>query len=66
MTRAIDPGPIFKPADIAARWDVQPELVVEMCRDGRLPGAFKAGREWRVSQLALFAYETRTMGEAAA
>lgn len=49
--------PIWTPAEIAARWQVTESAVVGMCRTGRLPGAFKAGRQWRISLDALLAFE---------
>ncbi len=49
---------VWTPEQIAERWSCSPKAVVEMCRDGRLRGAFKAGRVWRVSNAALMAHET--------
>ena len=57
MSPAPDPGKILTPTDLADRWRVTADVVAQMCRDGRLPGAFKAGREWRISTAALHAYE---------
>lgn len=50
------------PVEVAARWSrpgdvITPALVERMCREGRIPGAFKAGRKWRISEQALIAYE---------
>ena len=57
MVRVIPTGEIWTPAELAERWQVSVDTVVEMCRDGRIRGAFKAGREWRLSSVALAAHE---------
>lgn len=42
--------------DIAERWGITTKTVTQMLRAGKLR-AFRAGREWRVTQEALDAYE---------
>lgn len=50
-------GRIWTPDLIGARWGALPATVEKMCREGRIPGAFKAGRQWRLTEEALVAYE---------
>lgn len=50
-------GRVWLPEDLAARWHCLPSTVELMCRQGRIPGAFKVGRQWRLSEEALVAYE---------
>lgn len=50
-------GVIWTAEDLAVRWQATVGTVEKMCRDGRLRGAFKVGRQWRLSEEALLAYE---------
>jgi hypothetical protein len=54
-------GRIWTSEDVAERWGITNESVCAMFRDGRVPGAFKAARWWRISEEALVRYE-RTGG----
>lgn len=50
-------GRIWTPEMIGARWGCLPAMVEKMCREGRITGAFKAGRQWRLTEEALVAHE---------
>lgn len=58
MDRAIhyDPSIVHSVAAIASRWDVEPTSVYRLIRNGKL-AAFKAGKEYRVTDRALAEYE---------
>lgn len=43
--------------ELAERWRTSVDMVQRMCRDGRLRGAYKVGREWRVTGEAVIAHE---------
>lgn len=53
----LETGRVWRPEDVAARWGCLPSTVEMMCREGRVPGAFKVGRQWRLTEEALVAYE---------
>jgi excisionase family DNA binding protein len=36
------------PEDAAIYFDTTPEKMRRLCRDGKIPGARKLGREWRI------------------
>jgi len=36
------------PEDAAVYFDTTPEKIRRLCRDGKIPGARKLGREWRI------------------
>ncbi len=55
---------IWTDAELAAEWKIDVRLMQKMCREGRLP-AFKAGREWRVTDRAKVAYEDQQQMRAA-
>ena len=50
-------GRIWKAEEIADRWSTSIDTVEKMCRTGAIRGAFKAGRQWRLSEEALVAHE---------
>lgn len=50
-------GEIYTPAELAVRWKTTASTVEKMFREGRVRGAFKAGRQWRLSEVALVAHE---------
>lgn len=50
-------GKIWTPEELADRWATNTDNVDRMCRQGRIAGAFKVGRQWRLSEEALVAYE---------
>lgn len=47
----------YTPQDLAARWKCNINTLYEMLRKGKLQG-FKIGRDWRISERAVIAYET--------
>lgn len=51
-----DPSIVHSVAAIASRWDVEPTVVYRLIRAGKLQ-AFKAGKEYRVTDKALAEYE---------
>ena len=50
---------IWTDQELAEAWKVDLRLVQKMCRDGRIP-AFKAGRDWRITDRAKRAHEDAT------
>ena len=52
------PSTYYTPQQIATQWRVGYPTVLGMIREGKLR-AFRAGREWRVTDEALREYETR-------
>lgn len=50
-------GQIYTTQELAVRWKTTEETVEKMFRTGRLRGAFKAGRQWRLSEKALVEHE---------
>ena len=50
-------GRIWRADEIADRWQTSIDTVEKMCRTGVIRGAFKAGRQWRLSEEALVAHE---------
>lgn len=40
----------LKVKDIAAQWNVVPEMVSKLCKDGRIPGAYKNGKSWMIPE----------------
>lgn len=57
VVRLPETGRIWTPAQLADRWLTTVDTVEKMCREGRIRGAFKAGRQWRLSEEALVAHE---------
>ena len=51
-----DRSVVHSVAGIAARWDVEPDVVYRLIRSGKLR-AFKVGKEYRVTDMALMMYE---------
>jgi len=51
-----EPHVILTPVQVAERLAVPVGTVVMMCASGRLPGAKKFGRRWRIPEAALRAY----------
>lgn len=47
---------IFTPEEVAKLVKVPPKTVTAMCAQGRIPGARKFGRRWRIPQTALVAF----------
>jgi excisionase family DNA binding protein len=48
------------PATLAKFWGVSSSFVYDLCKSGRLPGAFKlGGKLWRIPVTAVEAYELR-------
>lgn len=43
-----EPDEVLTPDEVAAHLDIPRKTVVALCADGRLAGAFKAGRQWRI------------------
>ena len=50
-----DYGDLLNLNDICMILDIRPATAAKLCRSGRLK-AFKAGREWRITRLALESY----------
>lgn len=50
-------GKIWTPEELAVRWATTVDNVSRMCHAGRIPGAFKVGRQWRLAEESLVAYE---------
>lgn len=50
-------GRIWTSQEIAHRWSATNDTIEKMCRTGAIRGAFKAGRQWRLSEEALVAHE---------
>lgn len=48
IRRLPDPDVILTPDEAAALLDIPRKTVTAMCAEGRLEGAFKAGRQWRI------------------
>lgn len=46
-------------AQLAVRWQVSPRTVTRMCERGLVPGAFRAGAQWRISVKAIEVHESR-------
>ena len=40
--------PYYSPEEVAEYYDVSPETIRRMCRDGQIPGAIRVGRQWRI------------------
>jgi excisionase family DNA binding protein len=40
--------PYYSPEEVAEYYDVSPETIRRMCRDGQIPGAIQIGRQWRI------------------
>lgn len=57
VSRVPATGQIYSVVEVAARWQIPAYTVEKMFREGRVRGAFKAGRQWRLSETALVAYE---------
>lgn len=53
------------PADLAKHWRLSDETIRAMCRDGKIPGAFPVGTQWRIPKSAVLAYE-KSMADAVA
>lgn len=47
---------VYTPAELAELWRCNVSIIYEMLRDGRLQG-FKLGRDWRIREEAILAYE---------
>jgi excisionase family DNA binding protein len=43
-----EPDEVLTPDEVAAHLDIPRKTVVALCADGRLVGAFKPGRRWRI------------------
>lgn len=56
MATPHEPGKPWTVEQIADRWGQDPRLVQKMLRERRLLG-FHAGRDWRVTEASLDAYE---------
>ncbi|MFR3730719.1 helix-turn-helix domain-containing protein [Lacrimispora sp.] len=48
-------GDLLNLNDISMILDIRPATAAKLCRSGRLK-AFKTGREWRITRLALESY----------
>jgi excisionase family DNA binding protein len=59
-----DRDPRFSVEDIAHRLGVNPGVVRDRCRSGKLP-AMRAGKEWRISEAGLQSYIRRCTRESA-
>lgn len=57
VTRLPETGRIWRAEEIADRWSTSIDTIEKMCRNGAIRGAFKAGRQWRLSEEALVAHE---------
>jgi len=55
---------IWTDVELAVEWKIDVRLMQKMCREGRIP-AFKAGREWRITDRAKVAYEDRQSAQVA-
>lgn len=44
---------IYTPEEVAAIVKIPERTVVRMCQQGKLPGARKTGRRWRIPKFAL-------------
>lgn len=40
--------PYYSPEEVAEYYDVSPETIRRMCRDGQIEGAIQIGRQWRI------------------
>lgn len=49
-------------AELSARWRANPKTVWRLVAQGKLPGAFRVGRQWRVPLADVEAYEAKTKG----
>lgn len=49
-------GPILTPEEVAKIMQIKVRAVVRLCREGKLPGARKPSREWRVPTSAIETY----------
>jgi excisionase family DNA binding protein len=48
---------------VATFWAVSPETVRLLCREGKLPGAFLVGSQWRIPKAGVLDYERRMADE---
>lgn len=39
--------------EMARKWDLSERAVAKMCKNGRIPGAVKAGKSWQIPEDAL-------------
>ena len=53
VTVSIGPGDILTPAEVAALLQLPPKTVEQYFREGRIPGASKIGRHWRILRQSL-------------
>lgn len=56
--RDVEGGRVFTAEQVAARWAIETETFNALCRAGRVPGAFKVARWWRLREDALLAIES--------
>jgi excisionase family DNA binding protein len=50
---ALDPDDVLTPGEAAAVLKLPVKTITQLCRQGRVPGAAKVGRQWRVRRWAL-------------